>query len=418
MTSPSTILIHARGRQTPDECDLWNRLNESLRSMGSRLAIISHHDPKASIGFEQYTVPNGLDNTPSQGVPPERIGTLTRDRLLERERLWRGPRPDESQRRQGIEFFRSTYAALLSQWNPSLVAVWNGHHPQEMILAELARERGIPVVWLERGPLPRTLHFDREGILGGSAVAKQRAWEWQSDSEQRRWSAVFQRYLASIGNTTWWAQPDSVGPDKLRASLRIPEGQAAICFAGQVDRDVQNLLYSPLFERNLDAFSRVRDAVPQTYFLLGKHHPKSDTPAASYQQVLGDRPGVWATDVALSDCIGLSDRFVAVNSTSLFEAMFAGKPTLALGQSLLAGKGIAYEVHDLNETDAVVSDWLDASDWDARRARFNDFCAFLLSRHLYATMETDEHAGLKGVQALAERLIAWASSPVIGAACA
>ena len=407
MNAPGPVLIHARGRQTPDECAFWNRLDAALRAAGRPLVIIAHHEAKAPVAFDMRTVPNGFDSAEGDDPPSGSIGRVTIDELLERERLWWGPEGSErhtSRRQRGAEFFRAAYARWLDEWAPSLVVIWSGHHAQEIILAELARQRGVPLAWIERGPLPRTLHFDRLGVLGGSSVAHQSSWSWRSPDERRHWRDVLDRFIGTLGDTTWWEQPDAVGPAAFRERLGIRQDQTVACFAGQVDRDAQNFFFSPTFANNAAALKWMCRQLPGPCFLLGKHHPKSATPSDEYARFLADRLGAWVTDAALSDCIAACDRFVAVNSTSLFEAMLAGKPSLMLGQGLLSNKAIAYNADE-------VQDWLAGADWTERARRFRDFAAHLLADHLFAADEANEQRGLRGVEHLARTLVSWSQTP-------
>lgn len=421
MNSAGPVLVHARGRQTPDECSFWNRLDAALRDHGSSLTVIAHHHPQSSVSFDMRRIPNGLDNAPDFKVPPDPIGSNTLEKFLDREHFWHGPARDAShldQRRDAIAFFHATYTEWLDEWRPSLAVIWNGHHPQEMILAQLCHERGISLCWIERGPLPRTLHFDRQGILGGSTIAQQSTWSWSNTKDEHHWRNVLSQFRESLGSATWWPQPSIIGASRLRQQHAITSGCTAVCFAGQVDRDVQNLLHSPLFQTNADAFAWLCRALPADLFILGKHHPMSDTPPEAYESVLTGRRGTWITDAAITDCISACDRFAAVNSTSLFEAMLAGKPALSLGRSLLSGKDITYEVTNLESAGETLQNWLAARDWDSRHDRFNDFCAYLLAHHLYATEESDEQPGLRGTNALAQTLVRWGSRTTTGWTCA
>lgn len=411
MNHPGPVLIHARGRQTPEECGLWNRLDAALRSRGSSLAVIAHHPASTAVTCRFERTYNGLDHAPGAGAPPERIGRWTIEELLERERFWRGEELDDRHtrnRREAIAYFAAHYQHILERERPIAAVIWSGHHPQELILAELCREREIPVAWLERGPLAGTLHLDTRGVLGGTTIADATDWSWSEDRQQDQWRTTFARYRDDLGHGTWWPQPASLGPEVLRERLGVSRGTRVACFAGQVDRDVQNLLYSPHFRSSLDAFEwfarKVRRLDPEGY-ILGKHHPRSDTQPESFERLLGDHAGCWLTDVSVQDCIGLCDRFAAVNSSSLFEALLRDRPVLMLGRGVLSGKGIAHEAAGPGGSATAVETWLAADRNEERAERFHDFGAFLLAEHLIAATERGEILGLRSAAVFARLLL-------------
>lgn len=416
MTGQASILIHARGRQTADECAFWNRLSGDLRRLGAALKVVAHHPPASGVEFEMAVIENGLDFAPEHRDSEPAYGGWTRDDLLDREAFWRGSAGDRGRRLRagGLGYYADRYGGWLEAWRPSLVVIWNGQHAQELVLEGLCRERAIPLAWVERGPLAGTLHFDTRGVLGGSWAADASV-RWANDEEQRRWSEVFASLRERAVRRTWWEQPGACTRD-VHARLGIPDGARVIGFAGQVDRDAQNLLYSPSFDRNLDAFSWLLHAAAssEAWFISGKHHPRSDTPAEAYAELCEGRPAAWTSDVPVGAWLGVCDRFAAVNSATLFEAMLRGIPSLALGRGVFSGKGAFYEVDDPACSAETVSAWLAGAGAEERSTRFADLCAWLLSDHLIATDPRDEALGLHGTRTLAERLLAWSCVPAEG----
>jgi hypothetical protein len=408
------VLIHARGRMIPQETLFWEALRSSLRSRGCELLLIAHHPPQQPMDAPLLCVRNGLDAvrrlSPSQGWRPwlPTDGSLDETLLLERDREWNGSERDSDhreQRRQALYFYRDFYHHALNSAQPQLTLIWNGEHPQEMILRDLARKRGCPVWYIERAPIPGVIHIDREGILGGSTAARKTKWDWPDSAVQSRWLETTDRLFSRLRHHggTWWEQPNSSGAAALRARLHVPPGKKIVLFPGQVDADVQNLLYSPHFDGTLDAFlwfvaqTRERDDV----FVLGKHHPKSPDSPAAFRAGLGGL-GVWLDDVSVQDCLAVADRVAAVNSTVLFEALVYDRPILTLGTSLLSGKGIAHEICDRGRNDAVIKSWMEAEDQAGRQGRWRDFAAHFLSTDGFA-METElaDVVGLRGADALA-----------------
>ncbi|MEQ8769481.1 MAG: hypothetical protein RIB60_03115 [Phycisphaerales bacterium] len=401
----SPVLFHARGRMTPDECAFHARLDNDLRARGSHLALITHHPPAVPLGAHHAVVPNGLEplGRAGGGDAAADLAGLDRAVLLEREVMWRGrPRSDAhaTLRHAGIDNAARIYARALDELDPTSCIIWNGQHPQEMVLAALCAARDIPVVHLERGPFPGTLHPDARGVLGGSSVAALTGWPEPNAAAL----AVFDRVASHLnaGAQTWWAQPDPLGPDGVRRVLGIPGGARVALFFGQVDEDAQNILHAPGYDSNLDAFASWLDAVPREgWFVLGKHHPKSSTSPEAYRAALraSGVAGAWTDEVSLIDALCVANRAAAVNSSALYESLLAGLPVQMLGRAILSNKGIAFGAGEPFFE-------LSADEHTRRAARWRSFGAWFLTTRLCAMSPALTDLGVPGPALLAEAALA------------
>lgn len=414
------IVIHARGLMTDDEAMFWERLRQALRARNHELLLIAYHRAKVSMDVPLLLTPSGYGRVPyisrDKGWwswilpnPP-----YDQDGLLARDAVWHGEparASTQNQRIFALKFFWHFYSDAIQMAQPSLVVIWNGQHSQEMLLDQIARSAGSAVHYLERGPFQGTIQLDEEAILGGTRVARAAEWEWPDGTDLDVWQdsmkAVEKSYREN--QNTWWEQPESVGTDQLRRRLGINDGAKVILFAGQVDADTQNMLYSPHFEDSLDAFtwfcSQIHD---EDVFILGKHHPKSSASPEEFRAVVGDR-GVWLTDVSLQDCMALADRVAAVNSTVLYEGLMMEKPVLMMGQSLLSNKQIAFEIDTLAGGGKVIGEWIAAFDFNIRRKRWLDFGAYLLACQLFSMNPENSAQKQRGADALADYLVAHAA---------
>ena len=406
------VLAHVRGEMTDEEIGFWDELSAELASRGAELFVIAYRRPRCDHRTPVLVVPISLQNAPvlsactrwsrtdGRAVPRE-------GELLQREAAWRGTPAEErlADWRAALCFYHEFYQQALMTVKPTVVLIWNGMHAQEMILDELSREAGCRVGYIERAPIPGMIHLDWEGILGGSSVAARTDWNWQSESEQTTWVNLFkglERLMAS-GEVTWWEQPVRTDLASLRRRLGIPENRKVILFAGQVDADAQNLFFSSHYDSGKEALGAFCDALSNfdDVFLLGKHHPKAEVPAEAYRNT-AERCGVWLEDVALADCFAVSDYVAAVNSTVLYEGLVRGLPALAMGQSLLSGKHIAYETEGAADLVDVVGQWLEKDDWACRQQRWRDFGGWLLQNAFFAYNLGDAIAGVRGAREFAD----------------
>ena len=375
---------------TEDEVLFYRALCQELDAKGCDLVIAGHHWPQ-SRDLPFFKVPSGLNRV--------QLGSI-RDCITENsetkwqpylsiDQLWRGPigdNADKVRRIRALSYFYGYYQVLLNHVQPDLVVIWNGFHPQERILVDLARKGGSRLGYVERGPIPGTIHYDSEGVLAGTAFAKETDWSWNSLEEKKHWNMVYEKVgsrLATTGSKTWWGQPRTVGRDSALHRLKFDPDKPILLFAGQVDRDAQTLFFSPDFDCCQEALAWICDALGNntSWQLLGKHHPKSSIAPNVYQEIIQGY-GNWVTDISLSDALAVASGVVAINSTVLYEGMMRGLPGFALGRGLFSGKNVFYEAIDGNYA-AAFSSFLTRDAFNERKEKFSDMMAYLLASQLF-----------------------------------
>ena len=405
------LLFHAWPQFDSAEIEFWRDLQGALAKRSLDLVLVSTTAPPRDLPIPHVPFVPTVDSLWTEHRRDGDVTTLGLDpqALLAREQDWSGPvRLDAitAFRRQALDDIAAYASDIVRTLQPAAAVIWNGHHVPEAILAAALRQRGTPMLSVERAPVPRALFVDDRGLSSASAVAHRLEWP----SVDGRWLRRADEVSARIarGSLTWWEQPDRSGPSSLRARLGVPPGRQVLVFAGQVDADTQRFLFSPVFADNLDAWRwfLVQLAGRDDVFVIGKHHPKATTPPDAYRRALADSgvAGAWCTDVAIDDALALADRVAAVNSTVLYEALARGVPALAMGDWLLQGRGVAYEVRDRRLDGAQVEAWLTASDFSTRRDRWRAAMGFLLSGSIYAYEREEVRAGGLGAAHLADRL--------------
>ncbi len=417
------VLAHVRGRLDRDQAAFWVQLRHALRARGLELMLTAHCWPDAGVDVPVLRAPNGFSEAPVWA--PDRgwhawrapAPQLPPAPYLAREALWNGPaddRPTRAGRETAAAFFEQFYGAALREARPVMTLIWNGHHPQELILRDLCRAAGCPVHYIERAPLHGAIQVDAEGVLADTGIARSTEWRWTTVEEQARGLAVAARATAAClaAGRTWWDQPESQDAARLRQRLGIRPGQQVLLFAGQVDRDAQNLLFAPHFGGCREALAWFCAQLPKdgSVFLLGKHHPMSPDSPARYAEVVGSL-GKWTCEVALDDALAVADRVAAVNSTVLFEALMRGKPVYMLGDSLLSHKGIAYEFTGPGDDAHTLRAWLAAEDLDGRLGRWKDYWAWLITHAFYRVLPETTPSGQRGAEELADYVQAHAVAP-------
>lgn len=387
--------MHARGQLCEHETSFWEQVALSLRPFGYCLILISHHRPSRESAFISFVVPNGLENASKFSISPFNILSSIPwllqyySYLLKMESQWRGsvPFPQIAARLLGILFFNNLYKAICSCYDIKFAAIWNGWHPQEIILKSFLESKKIPVYYIERAPIPGMIHLDRQGVLGGSSLLNIHNHLWINTNID-----LGKKLLSSLNQSssaTWWTQPALDSTVFSSVKERASKKNMVILFTEQVSQDIQNIAFNPYFAGSLEAFEyllRLLSSYKDQVFILGKHHPKSPSPPAQYEAILKYHgfDGAWSTTIPINQCLGVCTHVASVNSTTLYEALNLGIPALSMGVSLLSGKHIAYELNRSDSDTKTIKDWLHSDESKVKYNRWLHYLSYLLSHHFYA----------------------------------
>ncbi len=276
--------------------------------------------------------------------------------------------------------------AILDDFQPDIVAVWNGNIVEARAFRELALRAGAGVQFLERGLLPGSLVVDPRGVNAESFLCSGNAWDelasasWEETVLQRAGAYVEQRMRTGQSVV---AQPDMMPPDELRTRLEIPEDSTIILVPAQIDWDTNIVYNSPEFPTNADVLREVLAVANQRTgtFVVFKRHPEE--PAnRDYRGVLGEK-GRAAEGINLHSLIGASAAVVVRNSTVGLEAVAHGKPVVVLGRALWSHKGFTYDSSGREQAREAVRTALTGGFTEEMRARAAKFFAYLLHDYLY-----------------------------------
>ncbi len=409
-----TILWHVWTEFTPAEINLFNSVSKHLTNQRFRLVLGTPSPPPPDqLNCEYYVFPTSPLSLAPNSFTSNTPGNLANllcpiDELVESDDLWQTDVFDQetnTQRKLGLDFITSIISEAFAMLEPSLVLIWNGHHPIEHLLHSLAKKENCPVLFVERGPFPQTLFVDKRGISADSKFVQQKTTSIPATS---KWLDIWDRFKLknSESRDTWWKQPEQLGKEAWRSKLNIPNNAIVVLFAGQLDQDSQCFRFSPLFPSNIQALKALYKALPQEkpIYIIGKQHPKSHVDSTEFQEILGDR-GQWTNELSLSDALKLADRVVAVNSTVLYEAALRNIPILSMGQWLGMGSDAAYEVSNLNSIQNTVSEWINDTQAALRKRSLRNLGAKLLECALFNMVDDNATEGTRGAQELATEII-------------
>ncbi len=401
------VLVLSQRALNESEAAYLERYRFALRDRGAELIAVVDAPVGVEHDFPCITIQRDLihhwrqSKSSSTDLALPSIEPQEEERLLAHLRKRIGPEQDNQDRcrRQLILSFNfHLILATLALTRPSLVITGIGKAPAAIILRRFARLLSCPVIYFGRGPFHNTLlapvDKNRNLIVRSTSPS--------IEEDMAPWLAVMERLAASYRQkgSTWIEQPNRLGPKVLRHRLNIPDSALVVLFVGQNGTE-----WAPgHFHHSLDAFKWLLSVLDKrkNLFIIGKHHPATGRSPEEYRAAAAGR-AAWLTDVSLADCLAAADRVAGVDSTVLYEALLLEKPVLALGDCLFKGQQIAYEIEDISTADSVIRAWLEADQLEARKRRWLEFGAYLLSTVLYAMDPPHENLGMRDAIDAADR---------------
>tara|TARA_R110000851_G_scaffold327830_1_gene497814 strand:- start:27758 stop:29683 length:1926 start_codon:yes stop_codon:yes gene_type:complete len=390
-----TVLFHANILSKKD-VPFINQMHTALNEININLIIVGWNKvlPNWSLLPKYYKLPSDIHCL----TPQEKEGVivhefeeynLSLDFLVDRFNWW-FPKPQtltERKQRIGLlHYHLHYYLKLIKQYNPILLVVWNGNDPRQYIFNSLGKYFNIKTTFMERGPLPSVVFFDEEGVLANSSVKNLKFTELNKSGNTREYDQYKKWYQNST--ETLWEQPSLLKGKSPRKILNIPNNKKITLFIGQIDNDVQTKLFSPYFNTNLEAFQWFVDyGRREGYFVLGKHHPKSQVPLGAYQEIYkGVNDVLWTDKMPLEECLEMATNVVLVNSSVVFDALLHNKPVFSLGTTMLAGKDILYE-YTPKQTESVLNNFYNAKALTEKLHTFNRLMEYLFNENIFFIKE-------------------------------
>ena len=285
-------------------------------------------------------------------------------------------------------YLSELFALALDTYRPDAVMMWNAFTASHMILDQLAKARGIPVIYMEFGVLPGTMNFDLRGQMGQSALAHEAPVTMPPDALEKASEVIgFLAGRRMNRNAQHTGAPGS--------EVCIPQdGRRVITFIGQNDYESGICPYdeaarrehSPWYASSMDA---LRDLAPVCDALgcrlVYRPHPSMGVNAAELPEGV-----TLARGGDLFSLLAQSDLTVTLMSQVAYEALLHGKNVLMLGRCQLSGKGCAWERGEEESLSGAVSRALEGGYTDDMKEAFLHHVAHAAQDWLYDDLSPRE----------------------------
>lgn len=238
--------------------------------------------------------------------------------------------------------FLSFYDYCLSKIKPDLVVVWNGiTHSFQTSMVEVAQEKKIPIIFLERGLIPGTVFYDFEGVNFESSIGKNI--NWQQSDHLLNDPSIYD-YVKDIINKTGGGLVEL----EVNKNINIPI-DPYVFFPLQRDTD-SNLLFNSPYIKNMFYILSILNQWKSTNLdleFLVRSHPED--PEKHYTKLLDFDELIFQSDGDLLETIKRAHTVMTVNSTIGFTALILDKNIISLGNSVYSGKKLCIEPKSIDE---------------------------------------------------------------------
>lgn len=250
-------------------------------------------------------------------------------------------------------YLHDLFTLALDAFKPHAVLMWNAFTAAHMILDDLARKRGVQVIYMEFGVLPGTINLDMRGQMGASSMAQEGPVTMPASAlEDAREVIGYLAHRRMNRNAQHAGLPGS--------AVCLPQtGRKVVTLIGQNDYEsgicpwdeTARREHSPWYGSTADALKDLAKVCREKgYMLAYRPHPAMTVDAASLPEgVILCRGG------DLFSLLEQSDLTVTLMSQVGYEALLHGRNVLMLGRCQLSGKGCAWERQAGESLESAVS---------------------------------------------------------------
>jgi ADP-heptose:LPS heptosyltransferase len=247
---------------------------------------------------------------------------------------------------------------LFQSHKPSQLLLWNQFTTWNVLIAHYAQRFSIPIRYMEHGPLPGSLCFDRQGQMGESwpATAPE---EFNSLEFSSAEIACMGRHIEMLRQSGANRRPQPKGSVREKL-LRFQKNRPLLLYAGQNDFESGILPYteksrqyhSPIFESSRAALEYLdRLAKKKNWALIYKPHPYLVPNEEQIKRLKLSPNTIMIPTADINELIDLADVTITILSTVSYLALIRKKPVVMLGYTQLRYANATYNAFHLDEVE-------------------------------------------------------------------
>lgn len=236
-----------------------------------------------------------------------------------------------------IFMFKTAFSLI----EPDLVIVWNGMCDFRKMVADFVKTKNVPVLYAEKGMLPKSWYIDKQGINATSSIGLSLIGSLKYKQSDLKTINGDLKYIEHKGISVWGQPKRCTDKNEIRAKLGIRNINPIVFFPAQLDEDTNIQLYSR-FNSVPEAIEEILASISENVNLVIKLHPKSkESSKESINELVKKSPNVYVVeDINVWDLLDVADLVVTINSTVAFETLIKNKNIIVLGDSVLVNVGL------------------------------------------------------------------------------
>jgi hypothetical protein len=280
------------------------------------------------------------------------------------------------------------FNALFEITKPRFLLLWNHYVPVCLPAVISAKEHGIPIVYVENAPIPKTLLFDTTSNFGGSVVAKNPEMFAALPISDVDVSAA-EELLCRLREEKTNRYIQVGNPEFIAMKELIDTTRPILLFAGNYDIesgfpkwwDKGGDFVSPMFESTEEALKELAalsekngwNLIFKPHPLMTKHEPAFKIPDHVFYLDGGD----------IYEVFDFCDIVITIASTTSYAALISEKTNVVIGYQLLKGQGCVYEAYRRAEIEPIIKEALRHGFTETMQSAFVKHTAQLLKYYVF-----------------------------------
>jgi len=349
----------------------WDKLlGQHKLLLFSEATWLSMEQTKKKIGIDCFILPKmfGKNYYPKK-EPQKDIRENYEEECLDIDYMCyaaRNLRMRHADMQQGYEYLFCHYAvffieAVLQQFHPKEVVVWNAFHAFHHIICNLCEKYQVKIIYMEFGNIPGTIFMEKVGQMGESLPARypETFLQIQVTKEELCKAARIRDHLRNTGLNRNTQPEESIEEDMNR---KIKKGRPVIFYAGQNDfesglqpyNENARQFHSPVFKSSLEAAIALAGICDKNdWNFIYKPHPIMDMFSEKKDRIL-PKSAIVIYKANINELIDFSDVTITILSTVCYTSLIRGKATLMLGYTQLKDKGCTYQAFQMNQIESTL----------------------------------------------------------------
>lgn len=365
--------------------DMFNTINATFLSFGFKMILLSW-DINDKLNCPTIKIPFSLKDWAKVECDAPELVDFNKS-LIDIDMQFNDDGNEKHQYKNGLDKCAHIAHKLAQEIKPAYLFLWSSTLPQSIILKNVFSNYFIPTYFVERGFLPETLMFEENGI--GAFSLQKTNYQINNFYNQiehyGNYEVIKNYYLEKrIGKHS---QGEYILPEEYLKENNIND-KKIVLFFGQWDVAIgvsnsfsnSTIMNSPIFANTQEAFIFLSNSIreiPDTILIFKPHPFDKNKYSTNIKEGI-----IVENNTNIHTLIGISDVIAVLSTTVQYEALLYEKPILLLGNSMLNGLRIGYELDSKESLTYIMKEALEKEEFRDRITNSKKFINYISSEYL------------------------------------